>query len=99
MEGRRRRRSVDLVSQVGVFLPTGDGFLFLWPICVAGQGKNGDLRRKMSEPATVRTKNPANPTTVLYHGGPFWWDGQRLGHARRRMSLQGRASYPVLPGA
>ena len=50
------RRSTLKVSQVGVFSLTCDTFFVLWPICVAGRPKNGDLRRFVSGPATLLSK-------------------------------------------
>ena len=42
---------------------TRDTFLFLWPICVAGQPKNADLRQFVPEPATF---SPRTCDTFLF---------------------------------
>ena len=52
-DGAKCCRSVPKVSQVCKKRRTCDAILLLWPICVAGDTKNADLRRFIEGPATV----------------------------------------------
>jgi hypothetical protein len=51
-DGAKCRRTGWELSQVCKKRRTCDGILLLWPICVAGDAKNADLRRFIEGPAT-----------------------------------------------